>query len=108
MAGAYWFIKSGAVSPALTFTFTTNGVPMDLTGKTVMFRMRPWAGPPATYTVNAAATVSTPATSGAGYYSWQSGDTMTPGHYLGEWVINPGNLVLPVDGYEHILISPSL
>ena len=110
MSANYVFLKQGAASPVIPFAFTDeNGIPLDLSGGgvTVTFRMRPWNS--STYTVNnQAAIILSPANQGSGYYALNVEDTAVPGHYLAEWIINPGNLVMPVDSYIHVVISPSV
>lgn len=108
MSANYVLIKQGASSPVVPFEFTDeNGNPLDLSvGEvTVTFRMRLWNSD--VYTVdNQAAIILTPKNQGSGYYALNSDDTAVPGHYLAEWVINPGNLVMPVDGYIHVVVTP--
>lgn len=110
MSANYVFAKQGSASPVIPFAFTDeNGNPLDLSGGgvQVLFRMRPWNG--SGYVVNnQAAVILAPSSQGSGYYALNSSDTAVPGHYLAEWVINPGNLVMPVDGYVHVIISPSV
>lgn len=110
MSANYVFIKQGAASPVVPFSFTDeSGLPLDLSGGgvTVTFRMRPWNS--SSYTVNGqSAVILSPSTAGAGYYALNSMDTAEAGHYLAEWIINPGNLVMPVDGYIHVIISPNV
>lgn len=110
MAANYVTIKSGAASPVVPFAFTDeNGNPLDLSAPDVIvtFKMRLWNS--SVYVINGqAAVILTPMNQGSGYYALNDTDTAIPGHYLGEWTINPGNLIMPSDGYIHILIGPSL
>lgn len=103
-----FYIKAGALAPAIPFQFTQGGYPIDLTGDTVSFRMRLETG--TTLVVNTTATVDNPGTLGTGFYAWQGTDTAVPGRYLAEWIRTHNGVleVLPVRGYDRIVISPIL
>jgi hypothetical protein len=75
-------IAVGATAPALTDIIQENGVPVNLTGASVRFRMRKVLS--AVLTVDTAATV-TGATTGNVTYSWATGDTTTEGEYVAWW-----------------------
>lgn len=74
-----WYV--GDRNPAASDTVTINGVPVDLTGKTVTFKMRAVGSP--TLKVNQA--VSTKDASGNWTYNWGANDLDTAGKYL-VWV----------------------
>lgn len=104
-----FYIKSGALTPAIPFAFTQGGIPINLTGSTVTFKMRLETG--TALTVSAPATINSPNTLGTGYYAWQVGDTAVAGRYLVEWLITAsGGIpeILPVRGYDHVVVVPAL
>lgn len=70
--------------PKITETITSGGSPVDLTGATVRFKMRPVGS--STLKVDAAATVTTPA-AGAVEYAWASADVDTAGLFLAWWEV---------------------
>lgn len=71
-------------SPSLSDTISVDGVPFDLTGSTVRFRMRLIGS--ATLKVDALAViVSAPA--GTVRYDWAAADVDTPGIYLAWWQV---------------------
>ena len=59
-------------------------IPIDLTGCTVKFMMRPVDGK--RYTVNSAAVIVDPP-AGTVKYSWATNDLSVPGEYLVEWEV---------------------
>jgi len=75
-------IFTGTTSPSLFDTIRVNGTAFDLTGSTVVFRMR--AEGSSTLKVDASATVVA-AASGEVRYDWVSADVDTAGDYLGWW-----------------------
>ena len=104
-----FYIKVGALTPAIPFAFSQNGVGINLTGCTVTFKMRLETG--TALVINAPTIINTPNTLGTGYYAWQFGDTATAGRYLVEWLITTGSGVpeiLPVRGYDHVIITAAL
>jgi hypothetical protein len=104
MPNEYFFIKKGASSPALPFSITLNGAAYSIATKTVAFTLRPANS--ATPIINAGSCViDGDGTAGTGYYAWQAGDTNTAGEYLGTWVVDSGDLVLPEVGYVHVLVT---
>ena len=74
----------GNLSPSITEQVTSNGTPVDLTGASVRFRMRPMGS--STMKVDAAATIVTPS-QGQLQYDWQAADVDTAGIYLAWWVV---------------------
>ena len=103
-----FYIKQGALTPAIPFAFTQGGIPINLTGATVTFKMRLETG--TVLVINAPATIDTPNTLGTGHYAWQFGDTATAGRYLVEWLITISSVpeILPVRGYDHVIILQAL
>jgi hypothetical protein len=73
-------IPKGRLLPILTATLTDDVGPIDLTGATVKFQMRP-PGVGTTLKVDAAATVVSAAT-GQVSYTWSGTDTDTEGLYV--------------------------
>ena len=72
--------------PSITGTITVDGDAVDLTGKTVTFKMR--AVGSATLKVSAAASIVTPPGSdGAVRYDWGATDLDTAGDYLAWWEV---------------------
>lgn len=86
-------IRAGNLLPAIPARLSDeNGNALNLTGATVTFKLV--ARNDNTIKVNRAATVLvadpsllTSATQPNVQYSWQAGDTDTPGLYIAEWVI---------------------
>jgi hypothetical protein len=84
-----------------------DGVEIDMTGATVVFRMRRADGTQHIYKVNAAASFVTDGSDGAVEYEWQAGDLDTPGDYLGEFVITFGGgdvQTVPNDDYIRVKV----
>lgn len=103
-------IKSGATGPDLLVTLMDGDLPLNLTGATVTFRMRPIEGGPLTIN-HAPATVVAPATEGQVSYQWQAADTALPGIYEGEFVVtflSGQTQVFPKDSYVMIEVEASL
>lgn len=83
-------LTQGQTAPSITDVITTGGVPVDLTGCTVLFATRPSLG----VTVTTRAATVTNATGGAVRYDPVTGDTATPGEFDGWWrVTYPGGAV---------------
>lgn len=70
--------------PSLMAVLSDKNGPVNLTGATVMFIMRPEGG--GAVKVNTAATI-VDATQGIVRYDWATGDTTTPGVYEGEFEV---------------------
>lgn len=76
-------IKQGDTLPALNASLKdSSGNAVDLTGATILFRMRKVGA--ASLTVEAAAVVVS-ASGGTVRYNWQAGDTAVPGSYEAEF-----------------------
>lgn len=75
------------LNPSVTDTITVDGTPVDLTGGSVRFRMRPSGA--TTWTVDEAATIVTPA-AGTIRYDWMAGDLATGGEHVAQWVVTLG------------------
>lgn len=108
MPTTVFYIKQNNTLPAYTDTLTdTQNNVVDLTGATVMFHMtNMFAG----NVVNAAAII-TNAAAGQVSYSWQSGDTATPGVYSAEWTVTfsgGAQETFPLNGYRQIEVLPDL
>lgn len=93
----------GNRSPSLTDTIKVNGVAFDLTGSTVVFKMR--ATNLVTLKVNAAATVvSAPA--GTVQYDWAANDVDTADNYIGWFVITlPGGKLQETPAFELVILD---
>jgi len=79
-------IKKGDTLPKLRMRLTdTDGVALDLTGATVLFRMKPKNG--GAVKVTRAGAVVSPPTGGIVEFTWQTGDTDTVERYSAEWVL---------------------
>lgn len=93
-------IKQGDLLPTLEATFTDTNGPIDLTNASVVFYYKlknSSLATPATGVMS----VSTP-TSGIATYIWASGETVTPGTYIGEFVVtfpNTKQLSFPTDSF---------
>jgi hypothetical protein len=106
-----FIIKRGDTLPSLAATLTDENGPVDLTGKTVRFVMRPRKCPgvsqSVTPTVNRAAVV-TIAVDGDVRYDWQEADTAAEGAYEAEFkVIDSINRVstYPDRGFIPVVIG---
>lgn len=80
---ASMWIRRNDRRPSIESTISyNNGAPVDLTGSTVKFVMRPQGS--AAPKVNAAAVIVN-AVAGLVRYDWALGDTNTSGLFLAEW-----------------------
>lgn len=80
----------GDLNPSISEQITVNGTGLDLTGKTVTFKMRAIGS--ATTVVSTAATIVTTAT-GHVRYDWTGTDTNTAGRYLVWWEVTTSGRV---------------
>lgn len=80
---ADFYIGQGARRPTLVVNLLDANGPVNVTGKTVTFRMKLQDG---TTAISGSATVSNGAT-GEVTYSWGASDTATPGTYIAEWSV---------------------
>jgi hypothetical protein len=102
------YMKQGDRLPALQMQLLdAAGAPLDLTGASVTFRMRPSSG--GALKVNAAATV-VDATTGTVRYSWAAGDTDTVGGFVAEWACSYSGAVqtAPTVGYVTVQVVDAL
>jgi hypothetical protein len=79
-------LKQGDLAPKIQSPLTSNGTAVNLTGATVLFRLKRLSG---AFVFSKTATIVSPATNGIVEYQLVSGDlaALTPGAYLGEWVV---------------------
>ncbi len=87
-----------------------DGNPVNLTGATVRFRMRPAAGPASPLTVDQPAVIDN-AAGGEVHYAWVAADTDTPGLYLAEWRVTFGDGTIesfPNGAVLYVLVSEGL
>lgn len=86
----------------------SSGVAVDLTGATVLFRLRQFGA--AAAKVNASAAIIS-AAAGTVRYSWASGDTDSPGEYEAEFQVtfSDGTIqTFPNAGVLSVLIHPEV
>lgn len=76
----------GNVLPAITQTIETDGLPVDLSGSTVKFKMRPVGS--ATLKIDADAAFVTDGKDGQVAYAWADEDVDTAGFYLAWWTVD--------------------
>jgi hypothetical protein len=82
-------VYEGDLAPSILDTIKIAGVAQDLTGATVIFRMR--AAGDTALLVDQAARPLAPLADGQVRYDWQKGDTDTVGDYLGWWRVTLAN-----------------
>jgi hypothetical protein len=103
-------IKQNDTSPKIRATLKDgSGTVINLTDATVRFHMKSLND--GTVSIDASATVVSPATSGVVEYEWQSGDTSTAGSYQAEFEVTYGDLsveTFPNDSNISISIRPEL
>lgn len=103
-----FFIKQGDTLPPIARTLEdAAGDPVNITGGTVVFKMKPIGG--GTIVYGGTATI-TNGTIGAVSYDWQTADTETSGLYLAEWdlSLSGDTETFPNGGFDLILVTPSL
>lgn len=103
-------IKRTSRLPTIRATLLdASGAAMNLTGASVVFRMRVFNGG-AMKIVNQPATVVAPATSGVVDYAWGATDTDTEGYFEGEFEASIGGLpaIVPASGYVLVVIEPKV
>lgn len=97
---ADFFVKKGDRQPPIRAQLLdSSGTAIDLTGCSLVFRMRLKSA--TTLKVNASATVSD-AINGRVEYEWGASDTNAVGTYLAEWEVTYADTtkqVVPSDGY---------
>lgn len=102
-------IKSGATAPYLNATLYDGDVPLNLTGATVLMRMRRTAG--GALIINSPATIVGPPVDGVVSYEWLVADTDEVGDFEVEWEVTfagGAKEVFPTEGYTSVKILPSL
>ncbi len=87
-----WY--TGDRLPVISENITSGGVAVDLSSSTVKFKMR--AIGESTLTVDASATIASPATAGNVSYAWAAADVDTAGEYLGWWEVTTGGKIQAV------------
>jgi hypothetical protein len=101
-------IKRGDTLKALVASLTLGNTPIDLTGATVRFIMRPRFTTPPVAVINRSADVLL-VTEGRVSYQWQAGDTAQPGRYAAEFEITytatGRKLTVPNDGYISVVVT---
>jgi uncharacterized protein YaiE (UPF0345 family) len=105
---ADFHLKQGDLLPKIRSTLTySDGTAVDLTGGSVVFRMRLRGA--STPKVEANATIVT-AASGIVEYTWTGTDTNAAGEYEAEWVVtlSGSTFTVPNDKYLHISILANL
>lgn len=104
-----FYIKQNDTSPSLrSFLRDGDGDPIDLTGATVKFLMRPIGG--TTLKINDSAVIVT-ALSGLVQYEWEVGDTDTVGSYQAEFEVTytGGDVeTFPNNGYIRVEVTDDL
>jgi hypothetical protein len=106
MSGDVFYVKQSDTGPSITTTLLDpDGVPVDLTGAAVTFRMVN-----ADATVTGAAAVNSPPTEGQVTYTWDTNDLDVWGGYSLEWVVDQGGVIqtFPSDGYNWVEVIPIL
>lgn len=104
MAQQVHYMREGDLEPAIVATLKDGaGTAVDLTGETVRFHMT--ANLAGTAKVDAAATIID-AAAGRVRYTWQSGDTDTPGTFYAEFEVESGPQTYP-NGSDWIQVKVS-
>lgn len=96
------YMKQGDRLPALRMQLVdAAGAPINLTGASVVFRMRSTAG--SLLTLAGVASV-VDATSGTVQFAWGVGDTATVGSYRAEWACAFAGSVLTVPTRDYVTV----
>lgn len=89
-----FYTKKGNTAIAIAVTLSDPNGLVDLTGATVVFRMRAWDGistpdarEPAKVEASASPDADQTANKGEVTYAWQAADVNTPGLYACEWEV---------------------
>lgn len=103
-----WYANEGAIYPSYAFrVIDENGQPVDLTDRTLVFRMRKANEdnePDITTPIKGGNAIVTNALGGEGRYDWTQADVSTPGIYLGQFRViesNGGERVYP--NYRYLI-----
>lgn len=102
-------MKQGDRLPALRMQLVdASGAPIDLTGASVVFRMR--STPGGSMVALAGVTSVVDAASGTVQFAWGVGDTATVGGYIAEWACTFAGSVLtvPTNGYVTVQVVDAL
>lgn len=103
-----FYIKRGDRLPAFTRTLEdADGVPVDITGGAVLFKMQPMQGGSV---IQGTCTVVA-ATAGAVRYDWRAGDTDLVGMFLAEWEVTFSSTLpetFPNGGYDVVRITADI
>lgn len=99
-------MKQNDRDPVLRETLrSSDGSAVNLSGRAVLFRMKPAGG--GAVKVSAGATI-TSATEGKVSYAWGAGDTDTVGDWIYEWVLDSGTATerkVPSEGYRTLRVN---
>lgn len=113
MPSADYYLRQGDEGAVIeTILRDENGTAVDLNGASIRFHMAPIEG--GAVTVNAEAVNEQDTTNGENghvSYTWQAGDSDTPGLYLSEWEVTyVGGEVqtFPNTGYLLVRVTPQL
>jgi hypothetical protein len=104
-------IKAGDTLPTIEATLTgADGTEVNLTGKSVNFRMRSAVYPFTSLLNNVTATPDPNQTANRGKvsYAWQAGDTDTAGDYIAEWYVVEDDQTYPLTGFNYVTVEGSL
>jgi hypothetical protein len=91
----------------MPFKLTIAGLPYSLVGKSVQFTAQKLEGYINTID-HAGAVVDGDGSAGTGHYAFEAGDTDQAGHYLVRWTVVEDLIDIPVDAYDHLIVSPEL
>lgn len=103
MASDFFLVQGNRLPLLDEFLIGANKQPIDLTGLSVIFRMRGQGNCSGRLIQGAASILD--ARGGAVRYSWAAGDTDVPGTYLGEWEINVNGLPMTVPNVDYVTVK---